>query len=159
MNTALVLRTLYQDIKGMDENIRYEGERDFYFRIIDHAKIITYHPKITARHNIPDIKRSDNVSTSVSDLEKMLFRLYFLDKTILLTKHTDIIKSAKQHKIYTLKFITEELTKQNKHDLAFFYAKEVLLIGFTIKWLLFTGYLLKNYLLYVAKHLLNKQAS
>jgi glycosyltransferase involved in cell wall biosynthesis len=56
MNTALVLRKLYQDIKGMDENIRYEGERDFYYRLIDHAKTITYHPKITARHNIPDIK-------------------------------------------------------------------------------------------------------
>ena len=159
MNTVLVLRTLYQNIKGMDENIRYEGERDFYFRLIDHAKTITYHPKITARHNIPDIKKSDNVSTSASDLEKMLFRIYFLDKTIFFSNNPEIIKNAKEHKIYTLKFITEVLTKQNKHDLAFFYAKEVLLIGFTIKWLLFTAYCLKNYLLYVAKHLLNKQAS
>jgi glycosyltransferase involved in cell wall biosynthesis len=157
MNTALVLRTLYQDIKGMDENIRYEGERDFYFRLIDHAKTITYHPKITARHNIPDVKKSNNVSTSVSDLEKMLFRLYFLDKTILFSKHPEIIKNAKQHKIFTLKFITEVLTKQNRHDLAFFYAKEVLLTGFTIKWLLFTGYLLKNYLVSVAKYLLPKK--
>jgi glycosyltransferase involved in cell wall biosynthesis len=157
MNTALVLRKLYQDIKGMDENIRYEGERDFYYRLIDHAKTITYHPKITARHNIPDIKKSINVSTAVSDLEKMLFRLYFLDKTILFSKHPEIIKNAKQHKIYTLKFITEVLTKQNNHDLAFFYAKEALLTGFTIKWLLFTVYCLKNYLLYVAKHSLTKQ--
>lgn len=149
MNTALVLRTLYQGIKGMDENIRYEGERDFYFRLIDHAKTIIYHPKVTARHNIPDIKKSDNVSTSASDLEKALFRLYFLDKTILFSKHPEIIKHAKQYKIYALKFIAETLTKQNKHGLAFFYAKEALLTGFTIKWLLFTAYLLKDYLLAV----------
>jgi glycosyltransferase involved in cell wall biosynthesis len=157
MNTALVLRTLYLYIKGMDENIRYEGERDFYYRLIDHAKTITYNPKITSRHNIPDINKSDNVSTSTSDLEKMLFRLYFLDKTILFSKHLEIIKHAKQCKIYTLKFITELLTKQKKHDLAFFYAKEVLLTGFTIKWLLFTVYLLKNYLFYVAKNSFTKQ--
>ena len=157
MNTALILRTLYLEINGMDENIRYEGERDFYFRLIDHAKKITYHPKITARHNIPDIKKSNNVSTSTSDLEKMLFRLYFLDKAILFSKHPAIIKTAKQHKIFTLKFIAELLSKQNKHDLAFFYAKEALLMGFTIKWMFFTAYLLQNYVFFMAKSSITKQ--
>ncbi|MCX7097485.1 MAG: glycosyltransferase family A protein [Methylococcales bacterium] len=144
MNTALIRRSLYQAIKGMDENLRYEGERDFYYRLIDRANTLLYNPKITARHNIPDLKKSDNVSTSASELEKMLYRLNFLDKTLLFSKHPDLIKHAKQHKVYTLKQIVEILTKQAKHDLAFYYAKEVLLVGFTFKWLLYSGYLFQN---------------
>lgn len=137
MNATLVLKTLYQEIKGMDENIRYEGEREFYFRLIDNARTIIYHPVETARHNVPDNAKSNNVSTMISSLEKMNFRLYLLNKTIFLAKHHQIVAHAIQHKIYTLKFIAELLAEEKKYALAYHYAKEAMTVGFTLKWTFF----------------------
>ena len=57
-------------------------------------------------------------------------------------EHPDIVKHAKQHKAYTLKHIAEVLAKQNKYGPAVYYAKEALLTGFTIKWLLYSAWLL-----------------
>ena len=141
LNTTIVSRKLYQSIKGLDENIRYECDRDFYLRIIDQAETILYNPQETSRHNIPDPKKADNMSTLVTDLEKMGFRLALLDKAILFAKHPDIAKHAQQHKAYTLKYIADTLARQRKYHPAFYYAKEALLIGFTLKWLAFCIYL------------------
>lgn len=149
-NTTIVSRKLFLSIKGLDENIRYENDRDLYLRIIDRAESILYNPKEVSRHNIPDPKKTDNLSTAVSDLEKMAFRVTLLDKAIMFAKHPDIVRHAKLHKAYTLKFIAETLAKQQKYGSAAYYAKEALLPGFTIRWLVYCVFLL-------AKQLVSRQ--
>lgn len=141
LNTTIVTKELFQQINGFDEHIPYEGDRAFYYRVIDNAKLIIYNPKETSRHNMPDIKQASSVSTKVSELEKMLSRLTLLNKGIIARKNTGIQKLFKQQKVYNLKLISDALYRRGSHDLAYYYAREALLIGFTFKWLAFTGLL------------------
>jgi hypothetical protein len=78
------------------------------------------------------------MSTLVTSLEKMLFRIRLLDKAILNSRHRELVEVAKTHKGYTLKTICETLYAQKKHALAAYYAKEAFLISFTPKWAAFT---------------------
>lgn len=138
LNTTIIKAELYKSINGMDENIYYECDRDFYYRHIDQATKIIFNPVETSRHNIPIPKNASNMSTLVTSLDKMLFRIRLLDKAILYARHQELVKVAKLHKCYTLKVMCEALYAQQKYDLAAYYAKEVLLIGFTPKWAAYT---------------------
>jgi glycosyltransferase involved in cell wall biosynthesis len=139
LNASIVRRPFFQQLGGLDENIRYEEDRDFYLRAVDSAREIYYSPVTVARHNIPDPKAGKAVSTVVSDLEKYLFRLRVLDKAILFAEHEGIRAYAKTHKVYTLKHIAEELAGDCRPRDALFYAREALLAGFTWKWCGFTA--------------------
>jgi glycosyltransferase involved in cell wall biosynthesis len=138
LNTTIVRRDLFRAIGGLDESIRYEGDRDFYLRLIDRAQCIKYHPSTTSRHNIPDPSKSTNESTLASDIEKRRSQLVVLDKSALLAEHSEIREYCRTHKPYALKKIAELLSNQSEFSLAAYYAREALLIGFSFKWLLFT---------------------
>lgn len=141
LNTTIVRRSLYTDIGAMDEAIRYECEWDLFFRIVDHARKIRFHPAMVSRHNAPDPSKSANVSTAISMLQKMLYRAYVLDKAILFAGSPHVIRKAKAHKIYTLKNITDLLVKEKKFGQAYFYARQAHVSPFDIKWFLYSCYL------------------
>jgi glycosyltransferase involved in cell wall biosynthesis len=138
MNIAILKTALYRQLNGMDENIWYECERDFYYRYIDHADKILFNPLETSRHNIPPAKSSSNVSSLVSSLDRLLSRIRLLDKAILYSRHAALVRIAKKHKVYSLKAICENLYIQKQYKLAAYYAREVFFIGFTFKWSLFS---------------------
>jgi glycosyltransferase involved in cell wall biosynthesis len=141
LNTIITTKELYLKINGIDESIWYEEDRDFYYRLIDKAEKILFFPKEISRHNIPNHNRTDNVSTVISERNKVLFRLYSLNKIILFSQHIEIQEFAKKHKIYVLKYLSEILYKEKNYKLAFFYAREAILNGFNVKWLAFVIYL------------------
>jgi len=141
LNTTVVRRELFLVLGGLDENIRYECDRDFYLRAIDAATRIVYRPGIVARHNIPDATRRDNMSTTVSALEKRLFQLRVLDRGLLFARDPAIRTHARRHKGYVLKAMAEELTRSGRHAAASRYAYEALAFGCSLKWLAYTGYL------------------
>lgn len=141
LNTTIVRRTVFEQMGGLDEGIRYECDRDFYLRLIDAAGIIAYHPAVTSRHNIPDPTKTSNMSTLVNDLQKRLFQLTVLDKSALFAKNLGIRAHCRQHKIYALKKIAQGLQSQQQYKAASHYARQALLTGFSIKWLLYTLYL------------------
>ena len=138
LNTTILRRDLFKALGGLDENIRYECDRDFYLRLIDRARLIKYHPSVTSRHNIPDPAKSASMSTLVSDLEKRLFQLTVLDKSALLAVHPEIREHCRTHKPYVLKKLAEGLSRRSEFSSAAYYAREALAIGFSFKWLLFT---------------------
>ena len=141
LNTTIVRRDLFKALGGLDENIRYECDRDFYLRLIDRARLIEYHPAVTSRHNIPDPSKSASMSTLVGDIEKRLYQLTVLDKSALLAVHPEIRKHCRTHKSYALKKLAESLAARSEFPTAAYYAREALAIGFSFKWLLFTLYL------------------
>ncbi len=141
LNTTIVRRDLFEALGGLDENIRYECDRDFYLRLIDRARLIKHHPAVTSRHNIPDPSKSASMSTLVSDVEKRLFQLAVLDKSALLASHPEIREHCRTHKPYVLKKLAEGLAGRSEFSTAAYYAREALAIGFSFKWLLFTLYL------------------
>jgi len=140
-NCCAVSKNLYNQIGGMDENLRYEPDRDVFLRIIDKAKTIIYDKNVIAIHNVPDQKKSTNASTKTNKLEKLLFQLRTVEKSILFAEQHEIIQFCRTRKGYILKQITEELVNNNKLKLASYYAKEALSVSFTLKWMLFTAYL------------------
>lgn len=138
LNTTIVRRSLFEEIGGLDEGIRYECDRDFYLRILDSSHVIAFHPAVTSRHNVPDATKADNMSTLVTDVRKRLYQLTVLDKSAVFSKHMKIQEHCHVHKGYAMKRIAESLAADGDHRRAFEYAREALAVNFSWKWFVFT---------------------
>lgn len=141
LNTTIARKSLFDRIGGLDENIRYENDLDFYLRLIDTAAGIRYFPGIVSRHNAPDPAKALNMSTAVSYLQKMLFRAYVWDKALLFARSPLLRKVAARNKSHTLKKMAVSLTENQYFNQAFYYARQALATGFSFKWLGYCGYL------------------
>ncbi|SUS06075.1 conserved hypothetical protein [uncultured Defluviicoccus sp.] len=140
VNTTIVRRSFYGEVGGFDQAIRYEGDRDFYLRAIDRASLIKYVPRLVAQHNVPDAHAKRNVSTAVSETEKLRDRLTGLEKAARDSRHVEIASYAREHRIYTLKRLAFAAYAANDLDQARTYAWRGLHIRFNIIWLFFTLY-------------------
>jgi glycosyltransferase involved in cell wall biosynthesis len=134
INTLIVRRALFNQIGGLDENIRYEGDRDFFLRLIDRARAIRYTPGIVSHHRVPDPGKSENESTRVSVLTKCSYQLTLLNKAHVFSLHSGLRLYGRRHIVYTLKKITEDLASQKRYREALFYARLALAGGPTLKW-------------------------
>jgi len=137
-NCWVISTELYNGIDGMDENLRYEPDRDIYLRALDKAKGLIYDTNVVALHNIPDNSKKNNASTLTSNKQKLLFQLRTVEKGILFSEKTEITAFCIKRKGFILKKLTEILANENNNKQAFLYAKEALAVSFTFKWLLFT---------------------
>jgi|GEM_PF-250240 glycosyltransferase involved in cell wall biosynthesis len=140
LNCFVVRRELFQIIGGMDEGIRWECDRDLFLRLIDKSNIMLFHPAFVSRHNVPDPAKTQNMTTSVSMLDKRLLQIRVLDKAALFSAHPLIRAHALTHKGYALKKIVEELMQKGQWQLAAYYAREALGAAPTMKWAIYTLY-------------------
>lgn len=138
LNCSIIRRQLYLNIKGMDENIRYECDRDIYMRTLDAAEFILYNPKVISKHHIPDQKKKDNMSTMVSALEKYLYQIVVYEKALLLADSSDIKSFSKTGLSYVYKHISTIFAKRNDLNSAKLYACKALALNFGLKWWLHT---------------------
>jgi glycosyltransferase involved in cell wall biosynthesis len=138
LNTLIVRRALYDEIGGMDEGIRWEGDRDLYLRLIDRARLMLHSPRYVSRHNIPNPSAQANVTTALSDYERRLYQLRVVDRAALFASHAAIRNYGHRHKAFTLKKIAETLAHDGRHANAAFYAREALGAGPTLKWAIYT---------------------
>lgn len=144
-NNLIISQSLYKDLNGHDENLRYEEDREFYLRAIEHAKKIIFSPKFISRHNIPIPKKNNNLSTSYSEIKKLLSQLYLFNSILTQSNNLDIIKYVELQKSYTLQHLTNAFYKEKNYTIASHYARQVALIKPNIKWLLFTIFIsIKN---------------
>ncbi len=145
LNCTIIKKDLYQTIGGMDENIRYECDRDFYIRSIDVSIAILYNPSIISRHNVPDAKKKDNMSTLVSFSEKLIYQMKVYDKGITSSKNELIIDYCTVGKMYILKKMAEGFSNKKDFKKGYIYSRQALGIRITLKWLVFTFYLYCKY--------------
>jgi GT2 family glycosyltransferase len=134
VNTLIVRRSLFEQIGGLDENIRYECDRDFFLRLIDRAQAIRYTPGIVSHHRVPDPRRSENMSTRISNLTRHSFQLTLLNKALCFSLHPGLRAYSRSHMVYALKKIAEDLAAQKRYREALFYARLALAGGPTLKW-------------------------
>jgi len=139
-NCWAISTELYNAIGGMDENLRYEPDRDIYLRALDKAQHILYDRTVVSLHNIPDNSKKNNASTLTSNKQKLLFQLRTVNKGILFSERPELISFCIRAKGFLLKRLTEVLVKEKSYRLAYLYAKQALATSFTFKWLLFTKY-------------------
>jgi len=136
-NNLIISKLLYFEIDGHDEDLRYEEDREFFLRAIESAKKIIFTPEYISRHNIP-LQKNNNLSTSYSEIKKLLARLYLFNSIITKSLNKTIINYSELQKNYTLKYLAEIFYNEKNHTKASHYAKQALLIKFNFKWLLFT---------------------
>ncbi|MYM62044.1 glycosyltransferase [Pseudomaricurvus sp. HS19] len=135
-NCSIYRTAFFRGIGGLDENIRYENDRDLYLRAIDRAERILLNPAIIARHRVPDSTRVSNASTVVSDLQKRIFQLMVYEKGQLFAR-TELVRAhCKRAKGYQLKHIAESLSQQGRYSDAASYAWEGWSVAPTVKWFL-----------------------
>jgi glycosyltransferase involved in cell wall biosynthesis len=147
LNTLVVRRALFEAIGGFDEQIRFEEDREIYLRILDSAQHIVHQPALVARHNVPDRQAGNSASARVREIERRLWQLRVLDKTVALLRQPALRAHAMRHKGYALKRIAHELAAQRDWRVAAFYAREALAVQPSVKWALFTASLAARRLL------------
>ena len=138
LNCSIIRRELYLDIKGMDENIRYECDRDIYMRTIDSSSMILYNPKVISKHHVPDQKKKDNMSTMISAFEKYIYQIVVFEKSIFFSKRNEMRDFSKESLSYIYKKISDIYKNQNDIDSAALFAKKASALKFGVKWWLYT---------------------
>jgi len=123
LNTIIVRRALFDHIGGLDETIRWEGDRDFYLRLIDAAGVMIHNPREIARHNIPDPAKTANMTTAISDTQKRLSQLRVVDKAATLAQHPLIRAHGRTHRGHVLAKIAANLAAAGDHKGAAAYAR------------------------------------
>ena len=135
LNCSVFRREFYLGIGGMDENIRYECDRDIFIRSMDAADQMRLNPSCISYHRVPDPKRSQNMSTTVSIYQKRIYQLNVYEKGCLLSRREVVRKHCLKGKGYQLKHLTEALSAERRYKLALVYAREALGIMPGLKWL------------------------
>jgi glycosyltransferase involved in cell wall biosynthesis len=135
LNTTIASRAMIREIGGFDEGLRYEEDRDFYLRTIDHAGSIRFLPTVVSRHNVPDPGAKASTSSAESELSKRLYQLRVFDKAVLFSGRPELRRYAMRQRNYTLKHIASEAAKTGRIDCAAYYAREALMTRFTLGWL------------------------
>jgi len=142
LNTTIVSRSLFFELGGLDEGLRYEEDRDFYLRAIDRARVIRFLPLIVSRHNIPDPATANaSMSMSESELSKRLYQLRVFDKAILFSGRPEMRRYAMRQRAYILKHIATEAARVGRLDCSFYYAREALVAKPTFGWMATTALL------------------
>ncbi|MGR5459773.1 glycosyltransferase [Vibrio sp. PNB22_1_1] len=152
LNCSIIRKEFFEKIGGMDEDIRYESDRDLYLRTIDLAQgIILFSPRFIARHNIPNAKKKDNVSTASSDIERFIYQLRMYNKGLIFSKTSNVRDVCIRNKMYILKKMTEELYRNKDYEKSASFSRQALGVRFSLKWFLFSLYLSGLTLIYKVK--------
>jgi len=141
INCTIARREFFQRIGGFDNQILYEGDRDFWLRSLDAAALILHEPAFVARHNAPAATSQANASTSEPQLLRRISQLRVLDKAIALARLPEIQAYARDHKAYLLRRLASELAAAGQASSAAFYAREALGARFGLKWSAYTAWL------------------
>ncbi|MBU6206356.1 MAG: glycosyltransferase [Alphaproteobacteria bacterium] len=123
VNTLIVRRALWLELGGMDEMIRWEGDRELYLRLIDVAGVMLFSPCEIARHNVPDPAQRTNVTTQTSPLQRHEWQARVFAKVAAHAQHAEIRAHARQHHGYALQKIAEDLAQAGDWAGAAHYAR------------------------------------
>ncbi|MEO3691055.1 glycosyltransferase family 2 protein [Roseateles paludis] len=135
LNCLMVRRELFQQVGGLDEAVRWEGDRSLFLKLIDSAALKLHHPAVIGRHHVPNPQLKANVTTSISMVDKRLQQVIVLDRFLLHAKHASLRRYAVQHKGYALKRLAQELGQAGDWERASTYAWEALGLAPGLKWL------------------------
>lgn len=134
LNCSVIRRELFLQIGGMDEDIRWECDRDVYLRTIDVAGSVLFNPDVVSRHNVPDKTKSANMTTAISVYQRLNYQIYVLNKAAMLARHPLIVRHARQHKVYSLKKVAEAMAAEGRYADAVYFSSQALFMDGSWKW-------------------------
>ncbi len=140
LNCTIVKSALFKQVGGFDESLRYEEDKDLYWRLVDTADLIAFDTSYIAIHNVPDSRPS--ASNLLNELKKKETQLHIAEKNLLRAKKLCLQKECRQSEVYCCKGISMLFSNAGSYKLAQYYAVRALAAKFGVKWALFTLFLL-----------------
>lgn len=137
LNCSVVRRELFLSIKGMDEDIRWECDRDFYLRTVEAAGQMLFNPDVVSQHHVPDTSKSTNMTTAISVYQRLNYQIYVLNKAAMLSRHPAIVKHARAHKTWALQKIAESMLAEGRVSDASYFCRQALFMTASVRWPLF----------------------
>lgn len=137
LNCSIVRRELFLALKGMDEDIRWQCDQDFYLRTLDAAGQILFNPDVVSEHHVPDKNKRVNLTTAISVYQRLNYQLYVYNKAVTQLKHRAIVRQSRRHRAYTIQKIAEALYQQGRYADAADFCREALFMTFSPRWPLF----------------------
>jgi glycosyltransferase involved in cell wall biosynthesis len=138
INTIIVTKELFNQIDGFDEAIRYEEDRDLFYRLISSAKNIWATGITNAKHYIP--KQRDSAS-SIHLIEKLRLQSIVYSKSILYTDNPQRLKLIVCQLGFIYRKHVAHFLAKGEYRKAIIYAKLSTSLKFNLKWFLYTKYL------------------
>lgn len=111
LNISLYRRARIERMGGFWEAIRYEEDRDFFWRAMDGIGDILYRPVAIGVHNIPDPALGNNASARLQYMEKMMTAIHLINHVKANTSDPRILKRcliAEMHSFGNLAHLVEE---------------------------------------------------
>ncbi len=140
LNCTIVQTSLFAKLNGFDEALRYEEDKDLFWRLLDNAQVIVFDKNFVALHHIP--KQRNSASNDVEYLKKRELQIYIAEKNLLRAQKQEIQALCRQEISNGCKHAADFLYKNQLPHLAFYYAKKALIAKFGFKWALFTIFLM-----------------
>ncbi|WP_268247351.1 glycosyltransferase [Alishewanella tabrizica] len=137
LNCTIVDKALFNNVNGFDESLRYEEDKDLFWRLVDNATFIVFDSNYIAQHHIPEKRVS--ASNALDNLNKREIQLRIAEKNLLIAKNYELKKACKKSIKYSCKHISELFNKKKSFKLAYYYAVRALAIEFNLKWASFTA--------------------
>lgn len=135
-NTTIIRRDLFDVIGGMDPDIRYDDDRDFYLRAVDRARRILLARRVVARHAVPDPSAGRaNLSTAAPVLRRLLYQRTVFDKAVLFAQRPEVVAHARRELAWVLRTMARTLATEGRGAEARFVAWQALGARFGLKWL------------------------
>lgn len=135
LNTLVTRRERAREIGGFWPLIRYEEDRDFFWRLLDRSRQSAYCPAIIARHHIPDRTLKVNASTRWSALDKRLMSAQVSRHVALSVTAPDIQKLATDAEAFDTQHLVHEMVQRGEQRLAARLAWVALGLRFSWRWL------------------------
>jgi len=137
LNILIVRRSLALEIGGFWEQTRYEEDVNFFWRTLDRANVILFRQAITARHAIPLKDQRANVTTSLSEMDKLTLRGLSCRHAATQVTTPALARRILAQEADVLRHLTLILRDQGQIPAARTYARMALAGRFSLKWLLF----------------------
>lgn len=123
LNTSIVRRSLWEEVGGMDEGIRWECDRDIFLRLTEAARKILFIPEVISKHYIPNPADKSSMTTSASMVQKRLFQVQVLQKTLANSQNDVILDYARKALAYVSRDLALELVKLGRQPNASIFSK------------------------------------
>tara|TARA_Y100001973_G_C5200748_1_gene337412 strand:- start:1743 stop:2732 length:990 start_codon:yes stop_codon:yes gene_type:complete len=133
LNCLALKRKLFDKTGGFDESLRYEEDKEFYFRALNNCRRVLVTDHLSSRHYIP---KRNTASTSIDRKVKLLYQLQLVNKSLCYCLSPR--SRFKWEKSMTLKKLAEDALEREQYTTAYHFALCALSSRFSLKWAFYT---------------------
>jgi glycosyltransferase involved in cell wall biosynthesis len=137
LNMLAVRKALVEQVGGFWELVPYEEDRDFFWRVVDTARLILFDPRVVAQHNVPDPQARANASTLHSRAERLLLGVLVCQHLVAVVRQPEVCALAGRYGGDLLRKLALLQRDAGQGLAALQFARQALAMRFSLKWALY----------------------